>query len=209
MKATVKKEVRQAVGYIRVSTDKQETDAQRGAINEAAAKEGLKVSFVEETISSRKAERKVYEVVNGLKAGETLIVYEVSRLARSIGEVFELAQKVKRQKAGLWVLKPEIRIGKGESDLQSNMLLFALSTAAEIEKDLISERTKNALRARKAAGMKLGRPEGKGRKVEKAIEAAGMKAEELRKLQASGVSAAAIARLIKLDGRTVQAWLKK
>jgi len=193
-----------------VSTSEQEVEAQKAAINEAAARQGVKVSrFVEEVISSRKAERKIYEVVHGLKEGETLIVYELSRLARSIGEVFEIVQEIKRRKASLWVLKPEIRTGVGGNDLQADMLMFALSTAAQIERDLISERTKNSLRAKKAQGVKLGRPEGKGRKVEEAAAKKKVVPEALIESYKNKIlTAAAIARLLDLDQRTVRAWLK-
>jgi len=202
--------VKQAIGYVRVSTSEQEVEAQKAAINEAAARQGVKVSrFVEEVISSRKAERKIYEVVHGLKEGETLIVYELSRLARSIGEVFEIVQEIKRRKASLWVLKPEIRTGIGGNDLQADMLMFALSTAAQIERDLISERTKNSLRAKKAQGVKLGRPEGKGRKVEEAAAKKKVVPEALIESYKNRIlTAAAIARLLDLDQRTVRAWLK-
>ena len=202
--------MKQAIGYVRVSTSEQEVEAQKAAINAAAAREGVKVSrFVEEVISSRKAERKIYEVVHGLKEGETLIVYELSRLARSIGEVFEIVQEIKRRKASLWVLKPEIRTGIGGNDLQADMLMFALSTAAQIERDLISERTKNSLRAKKAQGVKLGRPEGKGRKVEEAAAKKKVVPEALIESYKNKIlTAAAIARLLDLDQRTVRAWLK-
>ena len=202
--------MKQAIGYVRVSTSEQEVEAQKAAINEAAARQGVKVSrFVEEVISSRKAERKIYEVVHGLKEGETLIVYELSRLARSIGEVFEIVQEIKRRKASLWVLKPEIRTGIGGNDLQADMLMFALSTAAQIERDLISERTKNSLRAKKAQGVKLGRPEGKGRKVEEAAAKKKVVPEALIESYKNRIlTAAAIARLLDLDQRTVRAWLK-
>ena len=202
--------MKQAIGYVRVSTSEQEVEAQKAAINEAAARQGVKVSrFVEEVISSRKAERKIYEVVHGLKEGETLIVYELSRLARSIGEVFVLVQEIKRRKASLWVLKPEIRTGIGGNDLQADMLMFALSTAAQIERDLISERTKNSLRAKRAQGVKLGRPEGKGRKVEDAAAKKKVVPEALIESYKNKIlTAAAIARLLDLDQRTVRAWLK-
>lgn len=198
---------KQAVGYIRVSTDKQEVESQRAAINEAAASEGLKVVFTEEQISSRKEDRQIYKVIENLRPGETLIVYELSRLARSIGEIFSILETIKKKKAEVWVLKPEIRTG-GKNDLQSAMLVFAFSVAAQVERDLISERTKNALRARKAAGVKLGRPKGKGRKVAEAAEAAGIKLEQLQEWYKLGMNITNISRALKLDRRTVGAWLK-
>ena len=198
---------KQAVGYIRVSTDKQEVEGQRAAINAAAAAEGMKVVFTEEQISSRKEDRQIYKVIENLRPGETLIVYELSRLARSIGEIFSILEIIKKKKAEVWVLKPEIRTG-GKNDLQSSMLVFAFSVAAQVERDLISERTKNALRARKAAGVKLGRPKGKGRKVAEAAEAAGIKLEQLQEWYKLGMNITNISRALKLDKRTVGAWLK-
>lgn len=199
---------KQAVGYIRVSTDKQEVDNQRAAINAAAASEGMKVIFTEEQISSRKGDRQIYKVIENLRPDETLIVYEISRLARSIGEIFSILEMIKKKKATVWVLKPEIRTG-GKNDLQSSMLVFAFSVAAQVERDLISERTKNALRARKAAGVKLGRPKGKGRKVAEAAEAAGIKLEQLQEWYKLGMNITNISRALKLDRRTVGAWLKE
>ena len=198
---------KQAVGYIRVSTDKQEVDNQRAAINAAAASEGMKVVFTEEQISSRKEDRQIYKVIESLKANDTLIVYELSRLARSIGEIFSILEQIKKKKAAVWVLKPEIRTG-GKNDLQSSMLVFAFSVAAQVERDLISERTKSALRARKAAGVKLGRPKGKGRKVAEAAEAAGIKLEQIQEWYKLGMNVSNISRALKLDRRTVGAWLK-
>ena len=202
--------MKQAIGYVRVSTGGQDVEAQRAAINAAAAKEGVKVrGFTEETISSRKTDRRIYTVVNELQEGDILIVYELSRLARSIGEVFEIVQMIRRQKASLWVLKPELRTGIGGDDLRADMLMFALGTAAQIERDLISERTKSGLRARQSAGVRLGRPVGRGRLVEKVVAEKGLAADALREgYRQKIVSAAAIARMLGIDQRTVRAWLK-
>ena len=200
-----------AVGYIRISTGKQDYENQRSAINAAAAGEGLKVRFVEDTVSSRKAERKIYEVVDNLREGETLIAYEPSRLARSMMEIAEIAQQVKRKKAALWILQPEIKIGNGDrkDEMQSEFLIMALGMAAQIERDLISERTRNALRARKEQGVKLGRPEGKGEKVREAIEGKGLKESELLEQVDNKIfTAAGVSRLLGIDARTVREWVK-
>jgi len=204
---------REAVGYVRVSTAKQDRDAQRKAITEAAAREGYKLAkVIEETVSSRKDQRKIWDVVGELKPGQTLITYELSRLARSIGQVFEVAHRIRKRGASLWVLNPEIRAGNGGDptrEMQADMLLFALSAAAQVERDLIAERTKNALAERKAQGVKLGRPPGRGVKVPKAAEAKGLKPSELLEYYRQGVMTGnGIARLLSLNPRTVHYWIK-
>ena len=188
-----------AVGYLRVSTDKQDLRNQRGAINAAAAAEGYRVRFVEETVSSRKDERQVQAVVEALEPGQVLMVVELSRLARSIGEVFELVQALKRKGAFLWILSPEVRTDKGNA-LQVDMLLFALSAAAGIERDLISERTKKALQARKDRGMKLGRPEGS--KLDE-------RTDEISRYEKLGINKAATAKLLGVSRSTLYAYLRR
>jgi len=198
-----------AIGYLRVSTDKQDLDNQRNAINQSAAHEGIKLQrFIEEQISSRKADRKIYQVVEDLQPGEMLIVYELSRLARSIGEVFAITQAIKDKGASLWILEPELRIGLG-NDLQADMLLFALSVASQIERNLISERTKSALQARREKGMKLGRPKGQGVKAALAIKEKSLDESQLIDWYKKGaITAKGISNLIGVNERTVSAWLK-
>lgn len=193
----------EAVGYIRVSTDKQDYEAQRAAINEACAKEGLRVKdIITDTVSSREDDRKIYEVVSSMKENEVLVCYEPSRLARSISQVFEIVQNIKREEAGLWIIQPEIRIGVGSktSEMQANMILFALSTASEIERELISERTKNALKQRKESGMKLGRPEGS--KLEE-------REAEIKKYIELGINKSDIAKLLGVSRSTLYEYLNK
>jgi DNA-binding transcriptional ArsR family regulator len=95
-----------------------------------------------------------------------------------------------------------------DASIESQCMVFAIGIAAQIERDLISERTKSALKARKAEGVKLGRPEGKGRKVDEALQVKGLTADYLIDMAKAGLSVAKIARLIDLDQRTVGAWLK-
>lgn len=155
-----------AIGYVRVSTNKQDTDAQEGAILKTAHGKNLKLENIEqETISSRKQDRKIYGVADSLKAGQVLIVYEMSRLARSIPEVYEIVKRVKARKASILIISPaEIWLGAGldpQQEMNSDLYIFMLGQCANMERRLIAERTKNALRARKEQGVKLGRPAGK------------------------------------------------
>mgnify|MGYP001338165496 FL=1 len=199
-----------AIGYVRVSTNKQDTDAQEGAILKTAHGKNLKLENIEqETISSRKQDRKIYGVADSLKAGQVLIVYEMSRLARSIPEVYEIVKRVKARKASILIISPvEIWLGAGldpQQEMNSDLYIFMLGQCANMEKRLIAERTKNALRARKEQGVKLGRPAGKGRKVEAILKEKNVDIEGLKNI---GLSAVKIGKLIGVDRRTVSDYLK-
>jgi DNA invertase Pin-like site-specific DNA recombinase len=192
-----------AIGYCRVSTDKQEVQAQENAINELCAREGMKVSFVTETVSSRKQERKIHEVIENLKEGETLVVYEASRLARSTTELFSYIQSIKQKGANIFIIKPELRISAKGSNINSEAILFALGIASQIERDMISERTRNALQAKKKEGVILGRPKGRGKKIEQMENA-----QELVKMYQIGLSFTKLAKYAGTDKRTVSEFLK-
>lgn len=195
----------QAIGYARVSTERQDADRQRLDIQAYAEKEGLALArVIVETISSRKAEREIYSVVEGLRAGDVLIVTELSRLARSMIELNGLIAAILMKGAGLRVVTGQVV----DKSIGSQSLVFALGIAAQVEREMISERTKSALRARKVAGVKLGRPKGQGRKVEDAAREAGVEMGTVETMMKAGASEASIARLLKVDARTVGAWRK-
>jgi DNA invertase Pin-like site-specific DNA recombinase len=192
-----------ATGYARVSTDKQDADRQRLDIQAFAEAQGLALArMVVETVSSRKQEREVYAVVEGLRAGDTLIVTELSRLARSMIELNGIIAQILLKGASLRVVSGQVV----DESIGSQSLVFALGIAAQVERDLISERTTSALRARKAAGVKLGRPKGQGKKVEAAAEAQGLALDMIDRMQGAGTSAAAIGKMLRLDARTVLRW---
>lgn len=199
---TAAKQGGKVIGYARVSTDKQDADRQKLDIQEYAQAQGLALSGITvETVSSRKQEREVYAVVQALKAGDVLIVTELSRLARSMIELNGIIAAILMQGASLRVVSGQVV----DESIGSQSLVFALGIAAQVERDMISERTKSALRARKAAGMKLGRPEGT-RKAQEAIKASGVDEAMIRKMLAVGASDAAIARMLNVDARTVRRW---
>jgi len=184
-------------GYARVSTDRQDADRQELDIRRYAEAQGLgSVKLVRETISSRKAEREIYGLVGKLRDGDVLIVTELSRLARSMIELNGIIADVLRKGASLRVVDGQAV----DESIGSQTLVFALGIAAQVERDMISERTKSALRARKAQGVKLGRPAGKSKLDEKA--------EEIRKYLALGVDKANIARIVGCQRATLYAWIK-
>jgi DNA invertase Pin-like site-specific DNA recombinase len=151
------------IGYLRVSTASQELEKNRADILKLANDKDLgKVTFVEEIISGKVSwrNRKLAEVLNQLKAGDSIIVSELSRLGRSMLECMEILSIATSREIKIFSVKGNWNL---DNSLQSKILAMAFSMAAEIERDLISSRTTEALRHRKAQGLKLGRPTGTGK----------------------------------------------
>ena len=147
-------------GYIRVSSDKQSTENQKFEIENFAQSQNIQINkWIEETISSGKPlnKRKLGSLLDELKEGDILISTEISRLGRSLLEVMSILQNCLTKNCEVWTLKENYRLG---SDIGSKVLAFAFSLSAEIERKLISERTKMSLNKLKAQGVQLGRPIG-------------------------------------------------
>ena len=153
------------LGYVRVSTADQNAHNQRLAILEYANKENLTVDqFIEVTKSSRKstADRRLDEMMDGMKAGDTVVVAELSRLGRSVGQLVILIDAMVKAGIRLICIKEQIHIN-GKRNIQDKVLLTMFSLLAEIERDLISERTKEGLIRARSEGKLLGRPKGNGK----------------------------------------------
>src|SRR5947199_806452 len=151
------------VAYLRVSTDEQDLKKNKADILHLANEKSLgKVQWVEETVSGQISwrTRKIAQVLDTLQAGDNLIVSELSRLGRSMLECMEILSIATDKKIHLYAVKGNWQL---DQSIQSKIIAMAFSMAAEIERDLISQRTTEALRAKKAAGMKLGRPKGPGK----------------------------------------------
>ncbi|MBK8033791.1 MAG: recombinase family protein [Chloroflexi bacterium] len=150
------------IAYLRVSTTEQDLEKNKFDILHLANEKGLgQVQWVEETVSGRVSwhKRKIAQVLNQLQNGDTLIVSELSRLGRSMLECMEILSIAFQKGIYLYAVKGNWRL---DNSIQSKIVAMAFSMAAEIERDLISQRTKEALVARKLAGIKLGRPQGIG-----------------------------------------------
>ena len=150
------------IAYLRVSTDRQDLKNQRLEIHEYARKHNLKINdFIEIEISSRRTtkQRRIEELMDRLKSGDALVVSELSRLGRSVGQVITIVDELIKNKVRLIAIKENININ-GKPDMQTKMMVTLFSLFADIERDLISERTKQGLNAARAKGKLLGRPKG-------------------------------------------------
>lgn len=148
------------IAYIRVSTVKQDLDNQRIEIEDYCAKNGLSVDeWVEIEISSRRTrkERLIDGMIDSVRSGDTIIVSELSRLGRSISEVVDIVNTLVKKKVKLIAIKQNIVLN-GKNDMAGKMLVTLFAMMAEIERDLISERTKMGLAKARANGKKLGNP---------------------------------------------------
>lgn len=147
-------------GYIRVSSDKQTVENQRFEIKKFCKKEGLHVDgWIEETISGTKSynKRELGKLLRSVKAGDTIVCSELSRLGRNLYMIMEILGQCMDKECRVWTIKDGYRLG---DDIQSKVLAFAFGLSAEIERNLISQRTKEALSRLRAEGKSLGRPKG-------------------------------------------------
>lgn len=150
------------LAYLRASTDKQDLRNQKLEILEYAREKRLHVDeFIQLTISSRKdrRQRRIEEVMEILTAGDILIVTELSRLGRSTGEVITLINELITFQIRVIVIKQNLDLHH-QQDMTAKVMITLFSLFAELERDLISLRTKEALAAKKAQGIQLGKPQG-------------------------------------------------
>lgn len=147
-------------GYIRVSSDKQTVENQRFEIENFCRHEGIKIDgWISETISGTKNydKRKLGQLLQRVEPGDLIICSEISRLGRSLFMIMEILNLCMNKNCRVWTVKDGYRLG---DDIQSKVLAFAFGLSAEIERNLISQRTKEALHRKRADGVTLGRPRG-------------------------------------------------
>ena len=192
-------------GYIRVSTDRQTVENQRFEINQFCEKQQLVVNkWIEETISGTKEvqERQLGKLLKKMKKGDVLICSELSRLGRNLLMIMGVLNECMNRNIQVWTIKDNYRLG---SDINSKVLAFAFGLSAEIERNLISQRTKEALARKKAEGVVLGRP--KGSKSAK-TKLTGQE-KQIKELLEKKVSYSAIGRILGVHRITVSSFVKK
>lgn len=191
-------------GYIRVSCDKQTVENQRFEIQNFATKHDLSLDgWIEETISGTTGydKRKLGKLLGRVSVDDLIICTELSRLGRNLFMIMDILKTCMDKGCQVWTVKDNYRLG---DDIQSKVLAFAFGLSAEIERNLISQRTKEALARRRAEGVVLGRP--KGRKSSK-VKLSG-KEEAIRVLLGEGVNKVSIARLLKVSRGTLYTFIK-
>ena len=135
------------VAYLRVSTGSQNLANQKLAILEHARQKHFAVDrFVEVQASSRQGpdQRRSDELLDSLRAGDRLVVSELSRLGRSLGQVIRIVEELVKRKIRFTAIKESIHF-EGKQDLQTKVMIALFGLFAEVERDLISERTKEGL----------------------------------------------------------------
>lgn len=188
-------------GYIRVSTDRQTVENQRYEIRTFCKKEGLQVDkWIAETTSGANEvnKRKLGQLLEGVQQGDIIICSEISRLGRSLFMIMEILNHCMTIGVKVWTIKDNYRLG---DDITSKVLAFAFGLSAEIERKLISQRTREALRRKKAEGVKLGRPKGPGKRKLDGKE------EEIRRFLEAGISKTRLSKLYNVNNSTFHDFL--
>ena len=193
------------VAYLRVSTRSQDLANQKLAILDYAQQKQFAVDrFIELQSSSLKGRHKqrVGELLDSLKPGDRLIVSELSRLGRSLGQVIQIVDTLVHLKVRFTAVKEGITF-EGKQDLQTKVMIALFGLFAEVERDLISERTKEGLATAKAAGKLLGRPKGTRGKTK--LDG---KEQDIQALLSKKVSMASIAKIMDVSRTALYHFIK-
>jgi len=190
--------------YLRVSTDAQDVDNQRHGILEYANAHGFSgVKFTEDSASGKTSwkERKLGALLGSLAAGDVLIFAEISRIARNTLQVLEVLQQCAERGISVHIAKQKMTL---DDSMQSRITATVLGLAAEIEREFISIRTKEALAKCRADGIQLGRPKGQAERVKLDDHEAA-----IRGYLAKGINKRDIARLVECAPSTLYDWLAR
>ncbi|MDR1762781.1 MAG: master DNA invertase Mpi family serine-type recombinase [Dysgonamonadaceae bacterium] len=190
-------------GYIRVSTDRQTVENQRLEFNEFCKRNSIAVEkWIEETISGTKEveKRKLGGLLESLERDDILICAELSRLGRNLLMIMSILNVCMEKSVQVWTIIDNYRLG---SDISSKVLAFAFGLSAEIERNLISQRTKEALARMKSEGIHIGRPKG-AKNI--AVKLSG-KEQEIRHLMEQQVPKIRIAEMLGVHRSTLRRYM--
>lgn len=190
--------------YIRVSTERQTVENQRFEIANFASSKDIQINrWIEETISSaeRLDQRKFGKLLNKMQKGDKLIVTELSRIGRNLMQIMKILHDCMEKDIMVYTIKEKYELG---NNINSKVLAFAFGLSAEIERNLISQRTKEALARKRAEGVILGRP--KGSKSSK-TKLTGQE-KKIQELLDKKVSYSAIGRILGVHRLTVASFVK-
>ena len=191
--------------YIRVSTDKQTVENQRFEVQKFATEKGVVIDkWIAETVSGTKSarDRKLGPLLKKMKKGDTLLISEISRLGRNLMQIMSILNLCMTKETMVLTVKERYELG---NNINSQILAFAFGLSAQIERDLISQRTKEGLARRKAEGMRLGREKG-SKNPHYRLEA---KEAIIRQMLSDGKSKAAICRKVKCTYITLERHLRR
>ena len=191
------------IAYLRVSTLEQNIEKNKSEILHLANDKALgKIEFVEEKVSGKIhwKQRKIGEIIEVLQKGDTILLNEFSRLGRSMLECMEIISIATQKGINIYTVKGNWQL---DGSIQSKVMAMVFSMASEIERDLISKRTKEALQTKKANGMKLGRPKGPGKSKLDAHK------EEIEALLKNGSTKKFIAKRYNSTPANLFNWLRK
>lgn len=193
-------------GYIRVSTDKQTVENQRYEIKNFCKKNNMKIDgwISDEGISGTKdpEKRELGKLLEKAKAGDYILCSELSRLGRSLMMIMAILNECTKKKVNIWTIKDNYRL---DNDISSAVIAFAYGLSAQIERQLISQRTKEALARKKAEGVFIGRPKGS---ISKKVKLTGNE-DKIRKYIKQGMSQREISLKLKVSKGTVNRFIKR
>ena len=203
IKKTIPKAKNKTYAYLRVSTFEQDNEKNKADILKFANdRDFSKVHFVEEKVSGIKSwkERKIKNIIDELGEGDRLIVPELSRLGRSMLEIMEIMAVAKEKGIAIYDVKNGWSLN---GSIESKVMAMVFSIAAEIERNLISKRTIEGLKAARAKGKFLGRPKGVGKsKLD-------VHKDEIIALMKTGSTQVYIAKKYKTSQPNLYNWIKK
>jgi DNA invertase Pin-like site-specific DNA recombinase len=192
-------------GYIRVSTDRQTVENQRFEINNYCAKNNLQIDeWISETVSGKVLfeNRKLGRLLKKTKKNDTIICTEISRLSRRMYSMFSAMERFEKSEVEVITTKQGIALRK---DKFSKYVVPIFAIASEMERDLISQRTKEALARKKAQGIKLGRPFGSKSKNRKLSG----KEETVKSMLNENFSVRKIAKRFKINEKTLRNFIRE